>query len=110
VIAVAPKVFECSWRLRAPEDAATTTAKLTDGTTSLAHEALGDRLRERAAAVRESKKGEVSDEDVAVKMLEWLEDMHDVFTRPDELSGGRVLAADRTRGGALIPGRLLPGR
>ena len=110
VVAVAPRVFECSWRLTAPEDAGTTTAKSTDGTTSLAHEALGDRLRERAVAAREGKKGEVSDEDVAVKMLEWLEEMHDVFTRPDELSGGRVLAADRTRGGVLIPGRLLPGR
>ncbi|CAL56911.1 unnamed product [Ostreococcus tauri] len=110
VTAIAPRAFVIEWALSAPEDPGRMKSRSTDGLTTHAHNALGDRLREVASEARGGEKGSAKDEDVAVKMLEWLETMHDVFTRPDELSGGCVLAADRTRGGVLIPGRLLPGR
>ena len=104
---IAPGAFDARWRASDPANAATTTARAVDGGVTAAHAALSDRLLEFAAAAV-ARAGDA--EAASIEMLAWLEDLRDVFVVPDFASGGRVLAPDPSRGGVLVPGRLLPGR
>ena len=89
-------------------DASTTTATAGGGGTGHgAHAAMTERLLEVARGAVDEGLGK---DGASVRMVEWLETMHDVFSAPDVAAGGQVLAADASRGGALIPSRLLPGR
>jgi len=99
--------FAARWRRDDPSDAATTTATAEEGRGTAAHAAMTERLLECARGAIDEGLGK---DGASVRMVEWLESMHDVFTAPDVAAGGRVLAADVSRGGALIPSRLLPGR
>jgi len=99
--------FAARWRRDDPGDAATTTATAEEGRDTAAHAAMTERLLECARGAIDEGLGK---DGASVRMVEWLESMHDVFTAPDVAAGGRVLAADASRGGALIPSRLLPGR
>lgn len=99
--------FAARWRRDDPGDAATTTATAEEGRVTAAHAAMTERLLECARGAIDEGLGK---DGASVRMVEWLESMHDVFTAPDVAAGGRVLAADASRGGALIPSRLLPGR
>lgn len=76
-------------------------------TATAAHAAFTERAMERLEKVKESEKNVV---EVSRMMIEWFEGLHDVFTAPDPLNGGKVLAADCSRGYVLIPSRLLPRR
>ena len=104
---IAPGAFDARWRASDPANAATTTARAVDGGVTAAHAALSDRLLEFAADAL-ARAGDA--EAASIEMLAWLEDLRDVFVVPDFASGGRVLAPDPSRGGVLVPGRLLPGR
>ena len=104
---IAPGAFDARWRSSDPANAATTTARAVDGGVAAAHAALADRLVEFAA---DALARGASADATSMDMLVWLEDRRDVFTTPDFASGGRVLAPDPSRGGVLVPGRLLPGR
>lgn len=99
--------FAVRWRRDDPGDASTTTATAEEGRDTAAHAAMTERLLEVARGAVDEGLGK---DGASVRMVEWLETMHDVFTAPDVAAGGRVLAADASRGGALIPSRLLPGR
>ncbi len=99
--------FAVRWRRDDPGDASTTTATAEEGRDTAAHAAMTERLLEGARGAMDEGLGK---DGASVRMVEWLETMHDVFTAPDVAAGGRVLAADASRGGALIPSRLLPGR
>jgi len=106
VIARAPGVFEASWVVG---DVARASVRAYGGGSSLAHDAFTDRARERGREIQ----SEQSHDDVvamSLAMVAWLEARVDAFTAPDWANDGRVLAADVTRGNALIPSRLLPGR
>jgi hypothetical protein len=76
-------------------------------TASAAHAAFTERAMERLEQGKETEKNVV---EISRMMIEWFEGLHDVFTAPDPLNGGKVLAADCSRGNVLIPSRLLPGR
>ncbi len=99
--------FAVRWRRDDPGDASTTTATAEEGRDTAAHAAMTERLLEVARGAVDEGLGK---DGASVRMVEWLETMHDVFSAPDVAAGGRVLAADASRGGALIPSRLLPGR
>ena len=99
--------FAVRWRRDDPGDASTTTATAEEGRDTAAHAAMTERLLEVARGAVDEGLGK---DGASVRMVEWLETMHDVFSAPDVAAGGRGLAADASRGGALIPSRLLPGR
>ena len=69
----------------------------------------GDAAMDRADGERGARAAGDA-EAASIEILAWLEDLRDVFVVPDFASGGRVLAPDPSRGGVLVPGRLLPGR
>ena len=104
---IAPGAFDARWRAIEPANAATTSARAVVGGVTAAHAALSDRLLEFAADAL-ARAGDA--EAASIEILAWLEDLRDVFVVPDFASGGRVLAPDPSRGGVLVPGRLLPGR
>lgn len=104
VTARAPGVFEARWNV---QDSGSVNVSATHGESTVAHDAFTDRAKEYASVIKAKGRDEV---DITRELLAWFAERSDVFTAPDALNGGRVLAADATRSNALIPSRLLPGR
>ena len=104
VTARAPGVFEARWNV---QDSGSVNVSATHGESTVAHDAFTDRAKEYASVIKANGRDEV---DITRELLAWFAERSDVFTAPDALNGGRVLAADATRSNALIPSRLLPGR
>jgi hypothetical protein len=97
--------FEARWN--AKECDACSVSAVNGETATAAHSAFTERATERLEQGKETEKNVV---EISRMMIEWFEGLHDVFTAPDPLNGGKVLAADCSRGNVLIPSRLLPGR
>ena len=104
VTARAHGAFEARWNV---QDSGSVNVSATHGESTVAHDAFTDRAKEYASAIKTKGRDEV---EITRELLAWFAERHDVFTAPDALNGGRVLAADATRSNALIPSRLLPGR